>query len=442
MITGPIPLPQNGMDAFLQGMATSQSLFDSFMKNKMTPYQVRLLEAQTKEAEAKANAMPAQMKIMQQIMGTGDSGDTLTGTNTSGAFDQNGNATTYNTATNNQNVSPAPGLNTQDQKNIGMMKPGDSYVIGSNNRPKNAWGMNRHDLVNQSTQDQALADQQTNVRPIAPQAPNAQNSIQQPLEKNTSDLHDDFDSGKEVVLNAGDPSKSFLDKLALGGAGLNINGMTAKPEIKRVVEDGIQYTYLPSGKILKQKIADTADEKQQKIADRKISTDLETTAKSLLESAKYINNINDINKKGVTSGAYALPGGGLAAKFSKNKDLGNLISDTSLLQASYAKAENTRAGIGLVNFFKNTKPDYTNSQQINQGMLEANARKVSNEFNLAKNDWERKNPGKQFPYNSPDFSKVLTKTNIIDSNGKIHQIDADKVDQARKIDPGLKVMEE
>ncbi len=442
-----IPMPQNGMDAFLTGMTQSQSIFDSLMKNRMSPYQIRLLEAQTKEAEAKANAMPAQMKIMQQFMGTsGGNNDNLTGTNTPGTFDKSGNATTYNTASNVPNPSQAP---NQDQQNISNMKPGDSYVVGSNRPPQNAWGMNKNQLVNQANQDQAASDQQNNVlnpainpKPIAPQAPNAQNPMQQqPVQKNTSEIHNDFDSGKEVDMSPGDPSKAFMDKIAQGGAGLNFNGMSAKPEIKRQVNDGIQYTYYPSGRVTKQKIADTTDEKEQKTADRKISSDLETTAKSLLESGKYINNINDINQKKVTSGAYALPGGGLVAKFSKNKDLGNLISDTSLLQASYAKAENTRAGIGLVNFFKNTKPDISNSPEINQGMLEANAQKVKNEFNLAKQDWERKNPGKQFPYQAPDFSRVLTKVTIVDSNGKTHPIDRDKIDEARKIDPGLKVME-
>lgn len=460
MSIGRIPMPQNGMDAFLTGMTQSQSMFDTMMKNQMRPYQMQLLKAQAQEAQAKASLLPQQMNLLQQMMGGGGGGTSKpTGSETPGAFDQSGNATTYNSATQTPNPSPAPA--------IGGFGGGPDETTPQS--PEDASGMNRKSLVARANQDQASYDQKNGVtqpslvsqavaangavapksQAVAPNAPNAQVTTQNQNEPKKDPL-----LGKEIEITPGNPSMALADKMAVSGGSMNVNGMSVAPKIGRTSADGVETARYPSGRVtvtkkepsFAEKAAITSDAKEQaalKVADKKETTNLENTAKSLIESAGYINNINDINKKRVTSGWYGLPGGGLVSNFSKNKDIGTIGGDTSLLQAAYAKAESTRgAGIGMVNFFKNTKPDLTKSPEVNQGLIESNARKVKLEFNLVKNDWERKNPGKSFPYQAPDFSNILTKTKFMDSNGKMQEVDSKNIDAARKIDPGLKVMGE
>jgi len=57
-ITGPIPLPQSGMDAFLKGLTDTQNVMNSRNTNARNqlfqPYQLELLKAQSQQAAAKA----------------------------------------------------------------------------------------------------------------------------------------------------------------------------------------------------------------------------------------------------------------------------------------------------------------------------------------------------------------------------------------------------
>lgn len=67
-ITGPIPLPESGADAFMKGATTSQSIIDSLIKNKLNPYQIQLLQGQAQEAQAKGNAATSQQDLLKSII--------------------------------------------------------------------------------------------------------------------------------------------------------------------------------------------------------------------------------------------------------------------------------------------------------------------------------------------------------------------------------------
>lgn len=414
-----IPMPQNGMDAFLTGMTQSQSIFDSMMQNKMRPYQTRLLEAQAKEAEAKAAAMPQQMKMFQQFMGGDSSASSQpTGTQTPGAFDQRGNATTYNSVNGTPNASPSSGVIPSRQVNPSPLGP------------QNANGMSRHDLVSRANQDQAASDQQNNIpmpvsnnQPIAPQAPNAQNSTQSnsPVtdasQQSSSQENKGFQTGPEIEIKPGDPRLAQQDKAAMSGFSDTLNGMGLSPKITRSTVDGVEKTTYPSGRVTIRKVAPSYEEKQQmqeeikgnvalKNADIKSSKDIESSVRNLISAAHTVKQIKDTLDKNpkITGAIYNTPGiGEQLAKSSSNPDLGKFIGATTNLQAQYAKAENTRAGIGMVKFFQNAKPDKGNSYAVNKGLIDQNIEKITSEINDAKAEWEAKNPGKTFPFQIPDM---------------------------------------
>lgn len=145
-IFAPIPMPQNGIDAFMTGMQQSQNMFDSFMKNKLTPYQIELLKAQSQEAQGKGAAETMKANILQRALNHGQSPGSLP----QGIFNSNYNEPpitgnvpqgTYAPTPNAQPIGqrPAPlsdgqeqpNVNNLDQQKIATLQPGESYVIGS-----------------------------------------------------------------------------------------------------------------------------------------------------------------------------------------------------------------------------------------------------------------------------------------------------------------------
>ncbi len=60
-----IPSVQNGMDAFLQGLTTSQSIFDSMMKNKLTAAQASAVPSEINLRNAQASEYPSKIQLNQ-----------------------------------------------------------------------------------------------------------------------------------------------------------------------------------------------------------------------------------------------------------------------------------------------------------------------------------------------------------------------------------------
>lgn len=65
MAFGRIPLPQNGMDAFLQGLTTSQSIFNSLVKNKLTAAQTSAVPSEINLRNAQASEYPSLIQLNQ-----------------------------------------------------------------------------------------------------------------------------------------------------------------------------------------------------------------------------------------------------------------------------------------------------------------------------------------------------------------------------------------
>ena len=89
-----LPMPGNFGDAFMQGAAGSQAMFDSVLKNRLNPYQIDLLKAQTLEAQGKGAKATMLSKILQHAMqqaGYGDASEpSMTGQAPAGTFPASG----------------------------------------------------------------------------------------------------------------------------------------------------------------------------------------------------------------------------------------------------------------------------------------------------------------------------------------------------------------
>lgn len=140
-----IPMPQNGIDAFMTGMQNSQAMFDSMMKNKMTPYQIKLLEAQALEAQGKGASESMKANLLQRAMERHQSPNSLP----AGIFNNNPEEPPVSGSvppgTYAPSVSPpspgqpAPvepndmgsqeGISDIDKQKISALKPGESYTI-------------------------------------------------------------------------------------------------------------------------------------------------------------------------------------------------------------------------------------------------------------------------------------------------------------------------
>lgn len=368
-----IPMPQTGMDAFLKGLTTSQSIFDSMMNNRLNPYRQQLMSAQAQQAQATANESKMWAELINQAGGL--SGIVNNQTQTPDTTQPQTPATTQATSTLPTTVSPS--------------------TLGN----QNAATMTRSQLVNQANQDQANADQNTNVQPVTPSQTQSPQAIPQ---------------------NAVNPLHIIGRRLIAAKMGIQpspaqvINGKIV--QFDPLTNEPIQTTQL--GETEQQKRVGETQQKgiqQQNEADIKANTSDVNTAQALNNTVQHLKDISDVvynpDNKNLTGLGYALPGGETMARSNTNPTMGKFIAATGLLQADAARTEaagNGRgAGIGLVRFFQSIKPDFKNSMNVNQGMTRQLINDMANRWDNSKQAWETRNPGKTFPVPRPDFENIV-----------------------------------
>lgn len=290
--------------------------------------------------------------------------------------------------------------------------------------------------------EQQKAAQQPQAMPAPAQmgapAPEAAQPGQQPLVQTpaiklpgvgANDLEQKFNSGEEVTIRPGKPERENEDKYA--------GEMGIKP-LKQHIANGVMVTEYPSGKRTIQKVnyspsgkesvqhetpderkkreIDTAvakteetfkkkEELQKGKEDRAFSVKSEANAKTLIEAARKLKEMHALIKNNPKLTGWGA-GAAKAMKLPGYEKLGEFDLNANDLQADYAKLETSRPGIGMVNFYKGSKPGSDKDADYNFGMLKANARKVKSLLENEKADWERHNPGKEFPYKIPDLSDM------------------------------------
>lgn len=261
----PIKMPMNAMDAFWKGMNNSQSMFDSFMRNKMTPYQIKLLEAQAEEAKGKAygERMAGQhfQNLTDPTQQSQPSEEPLTGTQTLGGFDKNGSQVNYNTATtpvSNSMQSQSGADNSAYPEPNSQPTPGQTYR-NSMNQPDDTHALT---TMPPESQTQAKADLPAGI-------------------------------GQEKIIVAGDPSKYPLDEAAKRGESMNYHGVDIKPTIDEKTENGYTTKRHPSGKVtISRSIGETEAEKGNRVVSEKKQED---------ENSANIEVAKDFEKENVKS---------------------------------------------------------------------------------------------------------------------------------------------
>lgn len=137
----PIPMPESPMDAFMKGATTSQSIIDSMINNKLTPYRQSLMEAQAEQARgigAKSNLIA---KFLNQFVGGGQmpAEQMATGNETQGAGGAPMGAPQGGPSNPNMNASLlASGLLNLPTQTVegNIVTPFGTFKVGESNKEK------------------------------------------------------------------------------------------------------------------------------------------------------------------------------------------------------------------------------------------------------------------------------------------------------------------
>lgn len=392
-IFSPIPMPQNAMDAFMTGMQHSQSMFDSFMKNKMTPYQIKLLEAQTLEAQGKGAEASMYAQIMNkyghlnQPQNQSSSEPTMTGNAPAGTFPLTGGITAQGT----------PAQNPITQKPAEELPPQNPYISNNDTAP-------------------------TQLPPAAQQQVNSSNEA------------DDAERFGHSVIGAkmGVPAQTFNAEGKVG----SIDPITGK----------VHYTQIgqtPEQKA--QRDVDTANKKAQNSVNTDIATEEgKNTVKrkqQLIETGELLNqyvghsealtNLFDKNKNasglGQAAKNYFGMGGGDAGVFNVHALplVGELSKDLS-----------SKGGAVVTGLSMAAKPNMKNQPENNIAILNELHKKEFQTYKAAKEEYERIS-GKPYPVK---LSKFFDRVKVQSPNGHIVEKSPEAAKELIEKYPGSKIM--
>lgn len=427
-ITGPIPLPQNGMDAFLEGATKSQAIFDSMMQNKLRPYQMSLMSAQAQEAQGKAG----EANMWSQIL--------------NGYFGGSGNH--ISSIPSSTTTSPPPTTSTNNNAvDVGNMTPGESYT-NNTSQPQNVNVGRRGEMLNEGQMNSGSTS-----------APMSSPSSSPSLKRNP-----------------------MLDTLVAAKLGVNMIPIN---------QDGkVGYFNPMTGESNFTQVGETAEQKRLGEARQKGTEKLLTSTAASSQASSTIDNatkgleevMNDPNYEhlagtwegyGMGIRPFGLPIGAIISKNFPKADqqlygkasnyMGDIVTSFGqLFKGPYKNMIN-----GLVNQMKpnlgdpidvqkgkvaglrtlkeyGLKQNRLIEQYVNSGMPNSEAIIKASEvipFTQIRSDVERsmkenqENAAKM--RNANKATSGMNSITIIDSNGKEHQIDSDKFEQAKEIDPGI-----
>jgi hypothetical protein len=425
-ITGPIPLPNVGIDAFWQGANNTQNMINSIMKNK---YDQSMLGVNQARQEYNKAILPYLIQQYQTNARKAKLQEDLYNY----AFGQNNNPQ------DNQFAQP------QNQSSPVIRPPMDNQTVN---------GMSREQLVGIANRDQANYDaahgytpqQQSNINPqqmanqgmvqqpenTLPQsqiqnAPNEQQTSGAPVPDYIhSNLQNNLPNNQEMVIRQGDPSREKMNR----AAGMTIMGIRI-PDIKSNTVDGIRYDTYPNGKITAQKVGPSADEKaqialqaaenrEQAKSDIKASADIEKDMPGVISSMQNMASLYNIAKrnKNSTGFFYKLP---FSQTGTHDPDTSEFITRSNAAQAEIARANTGKnTGIKSLMLAKFQKPDVSFSNERNLTASKTNLEIAKNTFDVNKARWERYHPGKSFPFKIPDeVNQILSSPTNKDNTEKM-----------------------
>jgi hypothetical protein len=275
----------------------------------------------------------------------------------------------------NQDIlSGQPNVTQEDRQNVSQMKPGESYVIGS--RPK----------------------QQPS--PLNNQSSSPQNNEEK------------FNNGEEVMVTPPrSPQHAIMDQFP----GSTI-GNKKIPDIHSKTEDGVRYTYYPSGQVMKQKVGPSYEDKEQKKADIKYSKDLIETGKLLNKYTQHIETLTDLLDK--PNGLFGATGNIRKIQDFFNlggEDTGKFNENATPLVGELAKELSSRGGAVVSGMATSAKPNLSKSVDYNKSVVNELAKQTYRAYQESKKEYERINK-KPYPIEIPNF---LKKVKVMSPKGHI-----------------------
>ncbi len=394
-----IPMPKSGIDAFDQGM---QGVADMVQRNRaLNIQQMQNARQQTilpyliQQYQNKAKESQYQQNLMQSLM-NGDNPQS------------------------NSQTPPDGGLGAQNAPGSAQVNP------------------NMGASAAQSTMSGAAPAQQS------------QNSEKLPVPQEIHDnLLKNLKEGESKVVRNGLPGKDQWDKMA----GMKLGNMQV-PKVEPQYRDGMMYEYYPvSKKLVATKMGLSDAEQYQAKADIDLNKKDEESVQHLIQSAHRFRTLKKLLMKNPNLTG---PGTNILGT-SNDPDVATFTSNSGLIQSDLAKYANARGGSGgagqrTIDWAKGIKPDPRSRGGYNMGMINSGMQNVMDEYNDM-NAAYKKRTGKSLPglpdmtdegiqkelKNASTSNQELGKVTIVDSNGKEHTIDKDKIDVARQRDPGLKV---
>lgn len=167
------------------------------------------------------------------------------------------------------------------------------------------------------------------------------------------------------------------------------------------------------------------DRVAQEKENRKVTQDIEDTAKPLLAAAHHITEIEKLLKKHPNATG-PLVGRFPNSPFSDSATISSLNTHAVPLQSKLAHELGARGGYGVSQLAESAKPSGKLSYEANIASVEANKDMIWDSFKQMKEDYERRNPTKTFPYKLPSSFY----TEIITPNGKKVKMDPDQTEWA------------
>ena len=148
------------------------------------------------------------------------------------------------------------------------------------------------------------------------------------------------------------------------------------------------------------------EEQETAKENRKVTQTIEDTAKPVLEAARHLEAIEKLlvahpNATGKIANYAA--GNSLLSRFADAATIKAINAHAVPLQGKLAKELSARGGYGVANIAEGAKPSGKESFEGNVGLVQANKESILDSLNMMKDDYERRNPGRKFPYKIPEF---------------------------------------
>lgn len=454
----PIENQPTGIDAFFQGAANAQGIFNSLMENRksaaqanqatstannlntITPYDIALKSAQTKDFLSQMQNRTASTQMLQGLLnGGGGNSQGLGGDYNPDEYEQKDGAgnpvPTPQLPPQGSDTTGAP-TNITDLNNGGSVPRGTVPPVQAGAVTQGANGQTVQQLSEAGTaplQDSSALPVGATPTSGEPSTPNGTGAPQM-----TPAVQSAIDNLKNVgdsaVVTKGDASKAQFDKLA----GLRLGPTLTIPKIQSIgTQNGIQFTQYPSGKVVATKLGPSTQETEQFKSNVDQSQTNEESAQKLASMVDDAQKSLAILKRNPNATG-VIKGLSSDLHLSNDPDNATLRTNFGNIQAGATSLLNQKGAVGAINWAGTVKPNILNPAPYNIAQLQAVIDHAKMQYHIM-NNRNIKLVGKPLQTPLPDDnSQNLVRVKTPDN--KIVMLPASGAEQLIKDHPDHKIL--